>query len=195
MPSRLLPWAGAAAALLVLSVGSDWFDRAWRYPWSNAASGRPTLTGQWVGALATGSGRPRGVFLELERDIPEPRRRCRGCSTIKGRALTCDEGGREQRYRVTGNPDDRRATRLHLGTIPTADPPPDGLELGTLVGRWDGDGLLALAAEFHWRKGTSAISGTDDPDTGVDAPVRLRRGSETEFRAACRTLPGAAGRK
>jgi hypothetical protein len=66
--------------------------------------------------------------------------------------------------------------------------PPDGLELSSMRGRWGGGDALDLEAEFFWRRGPSAVSSTDDPDTGGWVPLPMRRGGAEDFRAACRRL-------
>jgi hypothetical protein len=182
----LLVIAGLGAAAVALFVVNRQLD-AFLYAWDNRSSGRPTLSGTWVGRLTTGSGRPRGVFMELHRWKPQRGLDCPTCAHIEGTALVCDERGGSQRYRVGGEPGDRHATTLHLGVSPVAQPPPDGLELSSMRGRWDGVNALPLEAQFHWRKGASAISGSDDPDTKY-VPLPMRRGTEDEYRAVCRAL-------
>jgi len=191
-PSRrplFLLAAAAIAAFVAFELGLWWLDRVWFFQWATAREGRPALSGVWVGQLATGTGRPRGVLVELRRHVPKRRpHRCDRCGSIRGRALTCDERGNERAYRLSGTPSDRRATRVEISAGPAVDPPPDGLEMNTLIGGWDGADVLTLAAGFFWRRGASAITSSDDPDTSVDPTLRMRRGTEADYRAACHRL-------
>src|ERR1043165_1380295 len=58
----------ALIAMLVLSgvLRTFWtrVDRQ-RFPWAYAESGRPTLTGTWVGSLTTGRGERRMLLLVI----------------------------------------------------------------------------------------------------------------------------------
>jgi hypothetical protein len=174
------------AGIVVAFCGVLLFGRAMDkllYPWDDAANG-PTLTGTWVGELRTGRGKPRAVLLDMHRWHPKRAGRCSGCATIEGTAMTCDERGQQWRYRAGGKSGDRHATALLVGMSPTADPPPDGLELSSVRGRWAGDSLH-LEAEFHWRKGKSTITDSSDPDTRGWLSLPMVRGTESDFRARC----------
>lgn len=196
-PRRAVPLprllAAAAVAAGALWLADRQVDR-WRYPWADAASGRPLLLGLWVGGLTTGGGRPRAVLLRVVRERPgNVSGRCRTCDDgVEGAAMTCDERGRVWRYRFSGRPEDRRATRIAGGVQPAASPAPDGLTLGAVRGGWDGADALDLEAEFYWRRGPSAVSGTADPDTRGWVPRRMRRGTEADFRARCARIRGPA---
>ena len=161
------------AGALVFSGALDYaFDRVF-HPWSLAT---PPLTGFWTGRLVTGAGTPLVIHLEMRRArTSRDRVPCARCSQIDGHIESCDAAGTLRRYRLSGSPDDRRGRTLHIGAIPVADPPPDGLQLDVLRGSWDGQDQLSLQAGFFWRKGPSAISSTDDPAT-QPVPVVLTRG-------------------
>lgn len=172
----------------VMALGFWWLIRVadhWFYPWADESSGKPLLIGTWVGRLETGSGSPRGVFVELHRK--HYRKRCSHCNTIEGRVLTCDPRGEERPYLAAGKTDNRSGTRFYVGISPAVDPPPDGLALSQVRGEWSGD-ALNLEAGFHWRKGQSAITDSADPDTKGGVPLPMRRGAEREFREICRQL-------
>lgn len=154
------------------------------FPWVHA---QPPLLDEWVGRLTTGNGVRLVVAMALERDLTSDDRVCVRCNQIKGRADTCDERGTVLRYRISGSPKDRQGRQLHLGAIPVPQPPPDGLELDTLIGSWDGGDLLELQADFFWRRGQSAISSTDDP-ANQSVPLRMQRGQVTELDTLCAAL-------
>ena len=109
--------------------------------------------------------------------------------------MTCGNPGPVQRFTLTGKPDDERAaSQFHLGFYPADSTPHDGLAPSHIKGRWAGADEVQLAVSFYLRKGKSAISSSDDADTGRDTPVTLKRGTEADFTALCGTLGGAAGR-
>ena len=150
-------------ALFALAGGLDLVTDALFFPWVFA---RPPLLDDWSGRLVAGNGDALTMTLTLRRqEANSGGERCVRCNQIEGAAVTCDAQGRVRRYRISGSPRDRQGRDLHLGAIPDVDPPPDGLELDTLIGRWDGGDTLSLAADFHWRRGRSAISSTNDPAT------------------------------
>lgn len=154
------------------------------FPWVH---GQPPLLDQWVGRLTTGNGVRLVVAITLERDLTDDERICIRCNQVKGTADTCDERGTVLRYRISGSPKDRQGRQLHLGAIPVPQPPPDGLELDTLIGTWDGGNVLELQADFFLRRGQSAISSTDDP-ANQSVPLRMQRGQVTELDTLCAAL-------
>lgn len=156
------------------------------HPW---ALTEPPLIDYWSGTLTTGNGVPLALVLDLERANNEE---CHNCAEIEGRAATCDGRGVVRRYRISGSPKDRHATDILLGAVPDPQPPPDGLEFSAIRGGWDGADAMTLRASFHWRKGTAAISATDDPAT-QPVPLRLRRSDAAGFEAVCSAVPGRGG--
>jgi hypothetical protein len=176
-------------AMLGISATGELLEQKVLYPWSDTSGGRPALVGTWVGAMRTGRGQPRGVLLDMDRHRSTGRRRCGNCNNVEGEARTCDERGLVRSYSLWGTVADRRGSALRMGLTPEPDPPPDGLALSHLRGTWDGADALAMQATFHLRRGASAISSSDDPDTGRDHPLALRRGTEEEWQKLCRSLP------
>jgi hypothetical protein len=159
------------------------------YPWALAD---PPLLDNWAGSLTTGNGVRMVVGIELRRARTDQGMTvCATCSQIEGSGATCDAHGTVLQYRVSGSPTDRRGSQLHLGAVPEPQPPPDGLELDVLRGTWDGGNVLALEADFFWRRGTAGVSSTDDPAT-QPVPLRMERKGPSEFEAMCKSL--AAGR-
>jgi hypothetical protein len=181
-------------ALGVLTTGIRSLGRRvdlWRAPWADASRG-PTLTGIWVGSLTTGRGARRGVLLELRASLPSDRSRGvrrrrsrRSGPSLTGTALMCGGAGGEQRFTVHGRPHDRAGSQLYLGVAVADSTPPDGLAPSNLQGRWNGSDSLALEAALYLRDGVSAITDSDDPDTGAPVPLRMARGTESQFRALC----------
>jgi hypothetical protein len=166
-----------------------------RFPWGYADSGTPPLVGTWVGPFTTRSGKHLAMLLDVEL-VPLGRDR-RGTPIIRtqrhgwleGRVLVCDAPGRVRHLEASGEPNDSRAARFHLGTSSADSMPPEGLVPSHLYGRWDGTDSLALEASLYLRRGKSAITKSDDPDTGLDkTPLTLRRGTMATFDSLCSGL-------
>ena len=161
----------------------------WRFPWAYASSGKPTLSGTWVGSLTTATGLPRGVMIQM--DLPRigatRRRKSRRTRNVRleGTAQTCDERGQVRSFTVEGRPTKRDASRLTLGLLPSEKPAPDGLTLSNLDGVWDLGSTVHMQAGFYVAKDGGSISGAEYPDTEKKAQLHLTRGGDREFRAVC----------
>ena len=176
------------AALLAFSGALDWVSDLAFYPWALA---HPPLMDRWAGKLTTGAGTALAVTLEMHRGITSNGRHpCAKCNQLEGTITTCDARGVRLEYRAAGSPEDRRGRQLLIGAKPAVDPPPDGLELDVIRGTWDGGDTISASADFFWRKGTSAISSTDDPAT-QPVPLPLQRATTQQFDALCAQLAGA----
>ena len=191
----------ARSVLLIGAVGAFAFGLhsigeridIWRFPWGHAESGRPTLTGTWVGPVTTGSGKHLAMLIWTElapldrgRRWPGPIIRSRRTRWLEGHALVCSIPGRATRYKVRGEPyDERAASRFHLALYPADSVPPDGLAPSHIQGRWGSGDSVALAVSLYLRRGKSAISSSDDPDTGRDTQATLRHGTEAQFNSLC----------
>jgi hypothetical protein len=125
-------------------------------------------------------------------DISNRRRKVRRTrfGDLEGTARTCDERGEVRSLKLSGKPDNKDATQLHLMTIPAETPPLDGLTLNTAEGLWDQGNTLHLQAGFYYRKGAGAISGPEYPDTEKKALLHMTRGGDAEFRRACDAIRG-----
>ena len=185
--------------LLAVVVGGHYLaieiDRR-RFPWGYADSGKPPLVGTWIGPFTSGSGKRLAMLIDIEL-VPLGRDR-RGTpiirtdrhSWLEGRVLVCDGPGRVRHLEASGEPNDSRASLFHLGTSPMDSlPSSDGLAPSHLYGHFDGSDSLALEASLYLRRGKSAITGSDDADTGLKrTPLTLRRGTEATFTALCGRL-------
>ena len=189
---KTIPWYVAIGGFLVVAAGIAGLGKLLEvkvlYPWSDTSGGRAALVGTWVGEMRTGRGEPRGVLLELERYQSTGRGICGRCNNVVGTARSCDGRALVREYTIWGTVADRRGSALRMGLTPNPDPPPDGLALSHLRGTWDGADALALEASQHVRRGVSAITSSDDPDTGRDHPLPLRRGTDAEWRSLCARL-------
>ena len=191
-------WLGAiglvGAVAFGLSAIGNRIDRM-RFPWGYADSGSPPLVGTWVGPVTTGSGKRLAMLLDMQlapldyhRRRGAPIVRTRRSTWLIGRTLVCGSPGRVAHFTIYGKPDDGTASRFQL-SLSTADSiPVDGLAPSHLRGQWNGGDALTLEASLYLRRGKGAITSSDDPDTGRDTPVTMKRGTEADFTALCRRL-------
>jgi hypothetical protein len=203
MKKRSSGWIGCLALIVFLAaivfggpLVPRLFDRLFA-PWAFESAGHPALPGRWVGLLTTTTGRRRGVVLDLR--LPEPSIRGRSGilrrdwrstphGELAGTARVCDDRGQVRSYTIEGEPDNRQATRLHFYVTPAETPAPEGLTLSWVKGAWDRADRLDLRTQFYWRKGSSAISGGEYPDTQAEGTLEMTRGGEAEFQAVCRRV-------
>lgn len=171
----------------------------YRFPWAYEDSGRPTLTGTWVGTLTTARGARRGLYLELEleplrfgggsRGIRHGAYRRAQSDKLAGHLVMC--GGRtgEQRFDLHGNELADDASRFRLTfRVPEGSTPPDGLAPSHLRGTWNGRDSLRVEADLYLRRGASSITDGADAETGAPQPGALHRAPLREFRATCNRL-------
>jgi hypothetical protein len=189
-------WLLAIGAICALVLGLDWIgnrmDRA-RFPWGYTDSGRPALAGTWVGTMLTGSGQRLGMLMDIElapldrgRRRSHPIIRTQRSRWLEGRVMVCTIPGGIRRFEADGKPyDTKAASRFHLAMSPSDSVAPDGLSPSHIQGRWGGGDTVDLSVSLYVRKGKSAISSTDDPDTGRDQSVTLKHGTEAQFNSLC----------
>ena len=198
--------AGLALVIVLLAIFSGAMQLFWtrvdqrRFPWAYAETGRPALVGTWIGSLTTGRGAVRGLYLDLglkplDFDGRGRRRggnnrmyRRRGSEMLGGELRMCGGPNGEQRFTVTGYPVDDDASRFALGFYPADSVPPDGLAPSHMRGTWNHQDSLRVEVDLHMRRGKSAITSTDDPETGLPQPGALHRASANEYPALCRRL-------
>jgi hypothetical protein len=195
-----------AGVVLLLAVFSGAMELFWtrvdqrRFPWAYAETGRPTLTGTWVGSLTTNRGARRGLYLDVRLeplDFDSGRRRRGGRSNAFRRATSdklvgelrmCGGPNGEQRFTFHGNNVTDDASRFRLGFYPADSVPPDGLAPSHLRGAWNGRDSLRVEADLHVRQGAAAITNSADPETGRPQPGALHRANPNEYPRLCRNL-------
>ena len=188
------------ALLLAVTLGMNWVATRidmWRFPWGYAESGKPTLTGTWVGPLTSGSGQRLAMLVDIQlAPLDYHRRRSsiirtRRNTWLIGRVFVCGGSASVKHFTAYGTPDDEAtASRFHLGLSPSDSVPPDGLAPSNVRGRWDGRDALAVETSLYLRRGKSAISSSADPDTRGATPLTMKRGTEAEFNSLCGRLRG-----
>jgi hypothetical protein len=172
-----------------------------RFPWAYAETGRPTLTGTWVGTVTTNRGAQRGLYLDLQLeplDFSQSRGRGGGdrifrratSDKLAGELRMCGGPKGEQRFTLHGNNVTDDASRFRLSFYPADSVPPDGLAPSHLRGAWNGSDSLKIEADLYLRRGASAITNSADPETGPPQPGALHRASPNEYPALCRRLRG-----
>lgn len=174
---------------LVLFAG-PFYDQLFA-PWAFQHSGRPPLTGTWVGQLTTATGQTYGVILNLI--LPEPGGRgglvrdweYAPYGELAGTASVCDQRGQTMMYIIEGQPEDRQATYITFYASPSETPAPNGLTISWVKGSWDGADNLSLSVQLYWKQDDSAITGPEYPDTQSDAMLPMTRGGDDEFNVIC----------
>jgi hypothetical protein len=198
--------AGLVLVIVLLAAFSGAMELFWtrvdqrRFPWAYAETGRPTLTGTWVGTFVTNRGARRGLYLDLRLkpiDFESGRRRRGGANRVYRRANSdklvgelrmCGGPNGEQRFTITGNNVTDDASRFRLGFSPADSVPKDGLAPSHLRGAWDLRDSLRIEADLHVRQGESAITNSADPETGEPQPGALHRATPNEYAALCERL-------
>ena len=201
--------AGLVLVVVLLAAFSGAMELFWtrvdqrRFPWAYAESGRPTLTGTWVGMLVTNRGARRALYLDLRLkpiDFESGRRRRGRANQVFRRAYSeklvgelrmCGGPKGEQRFTLTGTNVTDDASRFKLGFYPADSVPPDGLAPSHLRGAWDLRDSLKVEADLHVRQGAAAITNSADPETGRPQPGALHRAQPNEYAALCRRLWGS----
>lgn len=108
---------------------------------------------------------------------------------LEGEVRFCAAPGQVQGFTANGDTqDDREASRFVLSLYPVEDVTKRGLAPSHLRGRWGGGDRLDLEVDLYLRQGDSAITSTDDPDTGRPATAETRRADQAAFRALCASL-------
>lgn len=154
------------------------------FPWALA---RPPLLDRWVGELTAGNGDRLAVALMLERDLTDSGRVCVRCLQLEGFASTCDNRGVVRRYRLSGSPTDRDGRELRLGASPIPQPPPEGLELSTMHGHWDGGECARTRGRFHLaarRRGGQLDERSGEPAGVAPHGTAERRGPRRRVRGS-----------
>ena len=200
--SGLLVLVLALVAMVGFSSAMELFwtriDRH-RFPWAYDDAGRPTLTGTWVGALTTGRGARRGLFLELELEplrFGRGRRngafRRAGSDKLVGQLYMCGGPNGQQWFELHGNNLSDDGSRFQLSfRVPERTTPPDGLAPSHLRGMWNGRDSLRVEADLYLRRGAATITSSADPETGPPQPGALHRAALQEFRTTCNGLASA----
>jgi hypothetical protein len=195
-----------AGAVLLMAAFSGAMELFWtridqrRFPWAYPESGRPTLTGTWVGTLETTRGARRGIYLDLQLaplDFDSGRRRRGGANRafrransekLVGELRMCGGPNGQQRFTVSGSNVTGDASRFRLSFSTADSVPPDGLAPSHLRGAWDQRDSLRIEADLYVRQGESAITSSADPETGQPQRGALHRAGANEYPARCAAL-------
>lgn len=130
--------------VLVVGAGALGLLQAVFAPWSVPLPGRPTLVGDWVGTLRTGSGMPIGIALHIDyRGGSDGAGRSR--IDQEGRAQLCNRGGERYDYTLTGATRDWGGATSLIGFAST-DRTARGSGWSALA-LWDGDRLTLSGSD------------------------------------------------
>jgi len=156
-------------------------------PWMRSFGLWPTLTGSWTGTLETRDGARSFVHFDIRGEIFSGTRHIRG-DNIDGTVRWCDGSGQIQDYAISGDPDNWRGTRFHLSTRSLVDRE-GGQSPTAIAGEWNGDEIRAVGVLIaHGRSATAWATRSARSPEPPAVRITLRRGSEAEFLAACRTV-------
>ena len=166
-----------------------------RFPWAYEETGRPTLTGLWVGSLTTGRGAVRGLYLDLRLDPLDFEGdhgafRRAASDKLGGELRMCGGANGQQRFEVNGTNLDADASRFRLSFSTADSVPSDGLAPSHLRGTWDQRDSVRIEADLYLRAGASAITSSADPETGTPQRGALRRAQPNDYPALCARLRG-----
>jgi hypothetical protein len=196
---------GLVLVVVLLAAFSSAMELFWtrvdqrRFPWAYEASGRPTLTGVWVGSLTTNRGAVRGLYLDLRLDPlhfggsrghRSGAIRRRGSDMFAGELRMCGGPKGQQRFTVNGTAVDDDGSRFRLSFYPADSAPPDGLAPSHLRGMWNQRDSLRIEVDLYLRQGKAAITSTADPETGPPQAGALHRANPNEYPALCSRLRG-----
>lgn len=146
---------------------------AFFFPWANEKSGRPVLTGAWVGTFTPPEGDTRVMQMELHRWREDRDHPCADCQTIEGVARTCDADATVVAYRVSGAPLDRTAKRIRLRVLQQGDTGSIDNEVIGATGEWQGASLrLTLRIK----------------DAKADTKMEMARASAANWKSECEAL-------
>jgi hypothetical protein len=177
----------AAAAL-----SAQWaFDAFIDAPWAHSIGGRPTLTGQWTGALDAAGAPDGAVWLEIIRGSGAKRRGVaqvyddrplNGQPTLRGSAVWCRKDGTVTQYKLSGFATHGGDPTITFTT--TAAPTRTGKELNESRGHWTGT-ALTLAASQRLFTVASGRSTTIQPLSGDSVRMTLHPASAGTSNSAC----------
>ncbi len=165
-------------AVLGLMYGMDTYVIA---PWAHGDG--PKLTGTWVGAFVTPTGR-HGVLELALRHEPAMRRGdmgSKGRGRLTGTARSCGLVDWPA-YDLAGSAN-RSATDVSI-VITVPHPAPSGYYVHELRGRWAGDSLL-LAGVLSSYAGLTHTYHGGAADENQATHITLRPGADTDFDKAC----------
>lgn len=193
---------GVVALALLVGLGSWLWDAVVEAPWAHTFShltgddrdGRALLTGPWIGAVTSPSGRLRGVlWLRIERRQWGASGRTPGVTgpsypDFSGDARVCGLGSRDPTTtapRKLWGYASRDASRMHV-QFPYA--PGPHWNLHALEGAWHrADGALVFETRLD-SNGGSAPGGAPQDDAKTIRVTLRRAAGEQEFGAACRGI-------
>jgi hypothetical protein len=187
-------------ALVAAWYGFDAFLGA---PWAYSLSGRPTLTGAWVGQFTVPSGLRFALVLNMRRArflaysdfaTDEPAQ-----ALLEGEASWCDDHGRHaEALSLEGQVPMWSGQGGSAGnvqvTLDSANHPQSGLQPAYFnSGAWQAD-TLTLAPDyiFYDAQTHGLVTSTDNPDLHNPPAVVLKKSDPAAFAAACASLGRAS---
>ena len=172
-----------------------------RFPWAYAESGRPTLTGVWIGRLTTDRSNRRGLLLHLQFvPLRFPRRGTRtggfdlrffhraASDNLTGTLYVCGGPKGEQHFTVHGNVVADDASRFQLSVSVADSAPADGLTPTTLRGTWNTRDSVSVDADLYVSYRGERVINPGYSETSAPQPGVLYRSDSAEFQTVCERL-------
>jgi hypothetical protein len=160
------------------------------YPWAIPLPGRETLTGGWVGELRSNKGPRAWLYMNLHIASGYKARPLSGSTRLGDDAAVCTSQ-RRIALSIAGYTTAWSGERVDLLLRPVKPSPPE-LRFDVL-GTWDGHTLelresgRSLAETLNEPTDIAAVQ---SPGSSQWIAATLRRGTRSEFEAACATLGG-----
>ncbi len=140
------------------------------HPWSYTVTGRPTLTGDWVGRLESKAGGGNTLFLKLRLNMASVLSEDGG-PCLAGKVLVCSDKGKVVAYDLVGDAQDSgKKVRF------------------SFYAGWAKDRSQRAAFQGIWEATTLKLSGKYEPTEAESLPAwaMLTTGERKDFDLACR---------
>ncbi len=174
--------------VLVLGTLTYTFFDALESPWAYSFFGaRPTLVGEWTGAFTTPSGMRGVVHIDLQHPYHQPSGNGSDTRWLEGTGASCIGSSAVQSYETFGRPN-TLGTDVPLEFRQQA-PYVLGYIIQSMRGSWSGDTLTLSGNLGHIldTANTTIVSGSDINQIR-SVTITFRKGSMSDFQAACKTL-------
>lgn len=166
-------------------------------PWAHSITGRPTLTGRWVGEFIAPGDVRFVLYLEIARARRDDGRyrteRALG-AFMDGQAQWCDNSGRHvENVPISGTVPtftgfNAAADDIHIALILSGQTVA-GLWPDELDGQWNND-LLTLHPTLADWDGNNTVSTVDEPPEPLT--VTMKKGDQAVYQEMCKTVSGSA---
>lgn len=185
--ANLVKIVGILILAAAFAAGFDYLDA----PWAWGLSGRPTLTGEWVGEFRLPEGQSGAAYLNLTHDYNattdvRDAYSIHNLPPFQGNALGCIGKGGIQTYSLyggaTSNGQDVEMTlQAQKPTVPN-------FALHELKGAWSGDELKLVGTVTTILDAKGSTVSNSEANQRQPTTVVLHKATQSEFQKACQSL-------